>query len=619
MSFLAELKRRHVIRVGILYGVIAWLLMQFTDVLSSLLSLPAWAGSLVVMLLVLGFVPVMVFAWIYELTPDGLKRDGGPDNSQPLASATAHRINTLIVVLLVLAIATVILDRVMPDPAPTPAPVAAEMSAAGDPADSIAENAMEIKDASIAVLPFADLSADQDQRYFADGISEELLNVLARVESLKVASRTSAFSYRDSRQKVSEIGRELQVANVLEGSVRKDKQRIRITAQLIDARTDKHLWSETYDRDLSDIFTVQDEIANAIVKALVNKLGVAQDATPVNVLPATANLDAYELYLKGRDLFNRRVSLPTGIRYFQQAIALDPGFAKAWEILAATLTIVDDYAPGDRDERVVAENRAAAAEAAQKAIELDASLSMPYAVLATLVHYSPVAGEWTAGFAYYDQAIANDPNNVTAFAWRGGTYLDTGFFDRGIADLRRCLELDPRYLLCKWWMAMAHVDKGDDVAGIRYWEEAVSNDFRTGNGQIVGAYLRTGKRATAILVAGGDFPRESNPPVSAWIEALESPAENQSLRLEKFDVWSRESGVSFAFQSPLLAALQAYDRIDPQSTTTIQSAWLPEFHGYRQTKYFQQLMRDIGILGYWQETGFPPQCQPVGEDGFRCE
>ncbi|MDH3401601.1 MAG: hypothetical protein OEM03_11630 [Chromatiales bacterium] len=613
MSFLAELKRRHVIRVGILYGVIAWLLMQFTDVLSSLLPLPAWAGSLVVMLLVLGFVPVMVFAWIYELTPDGLKRDAGVDRSQPIASATAHRINTLIVALLVLAIATVILDRVMPGPTPMPGPVTAAMTAVGDAVNSVAEITGVIKDTSIAVLPFADLSADQDQRYFADGISEELLNVLARVDALQVASRTSAFSYRDSKQKVSEIGRELEVANVLEGSVRKDKQRIRITAQLIDARTDKHLWSETYDRDLSDIFAVQDEIANAIVKALVDKLGVAQDARPVTVLPATANLDAYELYLKGRDLFNRRVSLPTSIRYFQQAIALDPEFAKAWESMAATLAIVDDYVPGDIDHAADAE------AAAHRAIELDDSLSMPYAVLASLIQYRATARDWVAGFDYYERAIRNDPNNVTAFAWRGGTYVDAGFLDQGIADLDHCLELDPKYFLCQWLLAIAHVDKGDDETGIKYWEKAILNDFSSGNGQIVGAYLRSGKRVTAALVAGSDFPKESNPPVSVWIEALETPDENQSRRLEKFDTWLRESGLSLALETPLLVALQAYDRIDPLATITVQSAWLPEFHAYRQTRYFQQMMRDMGILEYWQETGFPPQCQPVGEDGFRCD
>jgi adenylate cyclase len=611
MLFIAELKRRNVIRIGILYGVIAWLLMQFTDVLSSLLSLPAWTGSLVVMLLVLGFLPVMVFAWIYELTPDGLKRDEQVDRSRPGSSAAAHRINVLIVGLLVVAIATVVLDRVIPGSGPAPATVSEP--AVGEVDDAVEENGVLIRDASIAVLPFADLSADQDQRYFADGISEELLNVLARVESLKVASRTSAFSYRDSRQKVSEIGRELQVANVLEGSVRKDRQRIRITAQLIDVRTDKHLWSETYDRDLSDIFKVQDEIANAIVKALVDKLGVARDAGPLTLPPATGNMDAYELYLKGRDLFNRRVGLSSAIRYFEQAIALDPAFARAWETMAAALWVVDDYVPSD------VSHRPAAAEAAKRAIELDASLSMGYAVLASSMMYENADRDWAAGFDYYDRAIVNDPNSVTAFAWRGTSFTDAGFPDRAIPDLQRCLELDPKYLLCHWFLAIAYINMGDDVAGIRHWETAVLSNYRTGNGMMVGAYVRQGMRTMATVVAGGDFPRESNPPLSAWIEALETPGQDQSEGLEKFDAWSRESGVPFAFQSPLLGALQAYDRIDRSGVETIQSVWMPEMHGYRQTEYFRQLVRDTGILKYWQDLGFPLRCRPLGKDDFRCD
>ena len=262
MSLIQELKRRNVIRVAVLYLIAAWLLLQLTDVLSSLLSVPESAGSIVVMLLVLGFFPVLIFSWVYEMTPEGLKREVDIDRSQSVTPDTGKKINTLIVVLLVLAIAGLVADRLIPESSVDTDVAAVEPVEASLPVD------LKSDDRSIAVLPFADLSQDQDQQYFTDGLSEELLNLLVRVYDLSVASRTSSFAYRGSTLGIPEIARALNVGHVLEGSVRKDGDRIRITAQLIEAGTDRHLWSENFDRELNDIFAIQDEIANAIVSAL---------------------------------------------------------------------------------------------------------------------------------------------------------------------------------------------------------------------------------------------------------------------------------------------------------------------------------------------------------------
>ena len=376
MTFIAELKRRNVIRVAILYLVSSWVLLQLTDVLSSLLSVPAWAGSLVVMLLTLGFVPALLFAWVYEMTPEGLKREKDVDRTRSITGESAHKINTLITVLLVIAIAGLVIDRLIPEQE-TASPAATEQASSTSEAPSqplTADDAL----ASIAVLPFDDLSPDQDQRYFTDGISEELLNVLVRVDGLRVASRTSAFTYRGKDQNIPEIARELGVATVLEGSVRKDGDRIRITAQLIDGVTDRHLWSQTYDRDLVDIFKIQDEIANAIVDSLKDKLGINPTEKAVNVVAATDNLDAYDLFLKAQALFQARQSLNTSIELFTRATELDPGFARAWAGLASTLTVIDNWIPSDVDHKPQAR------AAAQRALEIDPDLSMPYAVLGNL-------------------------------------------------------------------------------------------------------------------------------------------------------------------------------------------------------------------------------------------
>ena len=257
MRLLQELNRRNVIRVAILYVAIAWLLIQITDVLSSLLNLPSWTGALVVTLLALGFFPVLIFSWIFELTPDGIRREKDVDQSASITQRTAKKLDVMIVALLVIAIASVWFDRILSQQT---------MSSASSADTEIVDPS--IRDNTIAVLPFVNMSEDPNNEFFADGISEEILNLLARLPALRVTSRSSAFSFKDQNVDVPTIADRLGVAHVLEGSVRKSGDQLRITAQLIDVGTDTHLWSETYDRKLEDIFRIQDEIATAVVSAL---------------------------------------------------------------------------------------------------------------------------------------------------------------------------------------------------------------------------------------------------------------------------------------------------------------------------------------------------------------
>ncbi len=276
-------------------------------------------------------------------------------------------------------------------------------------------------DPSIAVLPFADMSPEQDQGYFSDGISEELLNLLVRVDGLKVASRTSSFTYKGSNQNLAEIASELKVDHVLEGSVRKADNRIRITAQLIDAKTDRHLWSESFDRELVDIFAIQDEIANAIVAALSAELGILQDTPAISVDTVTENLDAYELYLKARGLFLARQQLEESIALYERAVELDPDFARAWEGLAAVYSVVESWGFTGRDWDSLA------IQAAERALELDPGLSAPWAVMGQIAKNK---GDYVANMANLDRAIQLDPTNATNYLWRGIDYSDTGVPDR---------------------------------------------------------------------------------------------------------------------------------------------------------------------------------------------
>jgi TolB-like protein len=291
MSFIEELKRRNVIRVGIAYVVVGWLVSQVAEFAIETFGAPDWVLKIFVVFLMLGFPVVAVFAWAFEMTPDGIKLERDVDRSQSIVKHTRRKLDYTIVFVLVLALGYFIFDEFQ-DQANETASTLAETSAQTEAL--VAIDATPV-DPSIAVLPFADMSPDQDQGYFSDGISEELLNLLVRVDGLKVASRTSSFTYKGSTQSLAEIADELKVDHVLEGSVRKADNRLRITAQLIDASTDRHIWSDTFDRELVDIFAIQDEIANAIVAALSAELGILQDTQVVSASIATENLDAYEL------------------------------------------------------------------------------------------------------------------------------------------------------------------------------------------------------------------------------------------------------------------------------------------------------------------------------------
>jgi len=609
MSLILELKRRNVFRIAVVYLVSAWLLLQLTDVLSSLLPVPDWTGSLVVLLLALGFVPVLIFVWVYELTPDGLKREKDVDRTQSMTAMTGKRINALIIVLLVLAIAIVVADRLVPESAPD----TESQTQVNQSADSeiVTGDATTIGEASIAVLPFTDLSPEQDQRYFTDGISEELLNVLAHVEGLRVASRTTSFAYRNTNLTALQLGQDLDVRYILEGSMRKDGDHIRITAQFIEAATDRHLWSENFDRNLEDIFAIQDEIASAIVDALVNELGLADSARAVSVVPATENLDAYELYLRAMDMFQRRDNLPGSVVLFEQAIKLDPGFARAWEGVAAVQAILNYWVFDDGIEHLPL-----AKEAANRAVELDPSLSMAYAVLGF------VANGWDfeqiRAVELLDQAIQNDPKNTDAWLWRGITLTSLGFFDEALRDLAECQDIDPGYLICKQQAAATYLFKGQEEKALQMFEETLYEGFHWGDGMFISVYVHRGQPLLALLLAD-TRTGNTRAPIKDWIKAIREPEAGLEAGLARFQAWSDESGMPLTQFGWVLLAFRAYDQIVETPTGAFEIMWKPDAADFRRSAHFDAVVRAIGLLDYWQARGFPPHCRPVGDDGFECD
>jgi len=403
LSFFNELKRRNVFKIAAAYIIVGWLIMQAGEVMGPALRLPDWINSALAFFLILGFPLAIFFAWAYEMTPEGIMKDKGVDQDQPIANVTGGILNRTIVIALVLALAYISVDKFILDPKRDAAlleSVQTEAKQAVDIADPVAED--KVPDSkSIAVMPFMNMSSDPEQECFSDGITEEVLNLLVKTPELRVTSRSSVFSLKGQNLDIPTVAAKLGVAHILEGSVRKAGNRVRITAQLIEAGSDVHMWSETYDRELSDIFAIQDEIAQEVVKALhIQLLGDTPTATSTNV-------EAYQLYLRGKHFAEQTTSesLESSVAAYQESIALDATFAPTWEGLSTVLRY--QATSGDIDMQ---EGMEAARQAAIHALELDDELAVAWTSLAAIQF--DYDWDWAGGEASTRNALKYGSQNA---------------------------------------------------------------------------------------------------------------------------------------------------------------------------------------------------------------
>jgi TolB-like protein/tetratricopeptide (TPR) repeat protein len=432
-DFLSELQRRNVLRMAGLYLVGAWLVVQVASTLFPAFHVPEWATRALVIVLALGFLPALVFAWVYELTPEGIKRDAEVPPEASIAPQTARRMDRMLIAVLGLALVYFAFDKFVL--APRRAQAQASVAAAASPAPRTAPTPVD--DMSIAVLPFVDMSQAKDQEYFSDGLSEELLNQLAQVPNLRVIARTSSFSFKGKEVPVSDIARTLQVGHVLEGSVRKSGNTLRITAQLIRAADSSHLWSQTYDRPLDDVFKVQDEISREVVSALRFKLlpGKQPDNTQ-----RTRDPKAYEQYLLGQDLVRTggRASVEAALAAYQRAVAIDPTYANAWAQVGNALGSMSDFqdTPAQREAKIDE-----SIATATKAIALAPDLPEGYTVRGNLRHR--LRWDWKGAQEDLARAIALDPNRATTLRTHSAILSSLGRGDEAVAAARKATELDP--------------------------------------------------------------------------------------------------------------------------------------------------------------------------------
>lgn len=438
-SVWGELKRRNVVRVAVAYVIVGWLILQLADVLVPLLTLPEWVERLIFLILLLGLPLALFFAWAYELTPEGLKKEQDVDRSQSITHVTGRRIDFVIIGVLVLALAVFAVERfvLLPD----------RVQQAEIPRE-VTETVVQ---QSIAVLPFVNMSSDPEQEYFSDGLSEEILNLLAKMPELKVIARTSSFAFKGTNEDVRIIGEKLGVAKLLEGSVRKSGDQVRITAQLVNASDGAHVWSDTYTRSMTDVFALQDEIAGAII----DELEVHVANRPNRGQP-TENTDAYALYLKARDSINEFEHI--GAREaLLQAIELDPDFAEAYQLLAVANWWYTLYVPAE-------EGRKLTHEAAAKALEIDPDL--PFAKAMWSDSLEDVS--WAQNISNFEQVVRDDPSNTFALDILTYYLQETGYFREALHFAERYVELDPL-------AGLAHARLSESLTAVGRRDEALTS------------------------------------------------------------------------------------------------------------------------------------------------
>jgi TolB-like protein/tetratricopeptide (TPR) repeat protein len=600
-TFLSELQRRKVLRVATGYVVAGWVILQVALSLQEAMNLPPWFSSVIMATLLTGF-PVAVFAsWFFEFTPEGIRRTAPSGEVVPLKFQATDLALAAALVLVLAAVAVKITspaleaDAVATAPKPEP----------------------EISAASIAVLPFADLSPAKDQEYFSDGMAEEILNVLVKVKGLDVASRTSSFQFKGRDLGVPEIAKKLQVRHVVEGSVRKAGDTLRITAQLIDTKTDRHLWSETFDRPLTteNIFTIQDEIARAIVNALNQTMGTGA-AAQATVVPATDNLTAYDLFLQARPLFLARHDLDKAEDLLTRAVEQDPNYANAWEMRAALQPLIVEYgyssaSPTEVERRLV--------EFANRALVINPQSALAFAALGKLKMTNAQdrrkPGDYDAIIADFERALAIDPRNASALNWRGLVHADVGNLEVALASFNRCLEIEPYYTPCMSNQVEILASLGRDREALAAYKKAFDRGF-------VSFYFafhllaRTGEE-TAFKAATG-----SPNLLLGWRRHDELYDAHRHPERTYPELIADIRRFSAAKAKPLTAADLA-ELIGPLGfhdiTPTPAVFWDAAFAGYRRSEKFKTTVKNFGVYDYWRKHGFPSQCRAVGANDFACD
>lgn len=615
MTFFSELRRRKVFRVAAVYAATAFVVLQAADIILPRVGVPDWVMSLVVVLTVLGFPIALVLAWALELTPEGgIERTGAATgetgesralDDEPRADDPPLFGRRTLVAVSLLAVLGVGLGagwflRPASDRAPD------TTTALGQPVER-----------SIAVLPFADLSPERDQAYFSDGLAEEILNLLAAVRDLSVASRTSAFSFRGSGLPIPEIAGRLGVHYILEGSVRKAGDRIRVTAQLIDARADRHLWSEHYDRDLADVFAVQDEIAASIGDALEVEL-LGRDGGTVTATEIAPEL--YERFLQSRFLLRQRNQAAIGraTALLEQVVEGEPDYAPGLAQLAEAHMVSGETS----DAEALRARLDLIQELVERALTIDPSLVGAHAVRGNV---AVIGGDYRTALDDYERAVDLDPDDPRSHHWRALLYADAGYLDRAERAIAESLRLDPDNANAQGWRGHLMAARGDWQGALqaRRRQAALGNPY----GHVATAVtllaidpernLEAADAELRLAAANGARPREI-PLESIAIARGEEAALDTLLEKATSDrVTLYSAGMALMALDRPQALLKLLEHDDYLYGRLGPTVWSTEHAPMRRDPRFVEFLERRGVVDLWREIGPPPDCVRDG-DTFRC-
>jgi TolB-like protein/cytochrome c-type biogenesis protein CcmH/NrfG len=512
MSLIQELKRRNVIRVAGLYLVGAWLITQVAGTVLPMFGAPDWLPRSVVILLGVGFVPALVFAWVFELTPQGIKRDAEVAREESIAPQTGRRIDRMIIAILICALVYFGVDKFLVAPRRAAEQVAAAVQTAGS-------QAAAASDKSIAVLPFDNLSDEKSNAYFAEGIQDEILTRLSKIGALRVISRTSTQQYASKPGNLSEIARQLGVANIVEGSVQKAGDAVRVNVQLIRAATDVHLWAEIYDRKLDNLFTVQSEVAGAIAAQLQATL--TGDEKKALAAPLTTNVQAHDAWLRAVVYFNRGGEDPQGdelaIQQLTEATRLDPGFAAAWALLSRShgSQYFQQYDHSDA-------RKAQAKAALDHAVQLAPDTTETRTAVGYYQYW--VDRDFPAAIRTFSAIEAKEPNNVDALPALAYIARRQGRNDEAVRRLDKAIELDPRNIQLLTEAAWTYT-QGRDYAGAQRIIDRALN-VKPDDGNLIATktltYQKTGRLDAAAPLIDALRPDGTLPQVVLAIDAQAS-------------------------------------------------------------------------------------------------
>ncbi len=614
-GFLAELKRRNVIRMAGLYLVGAWLVVQVASTILPMFDAPAWLPRTIVVLAAIGFLPALVFSWVFELTSEGIKRESEVDHDASIAPQTGRRMDRAIIGVLALVLAVFAADRFLLAPSREARDIAAAVAQARVGVES---------DKSIAVLPFDDLSPAHDQGYFSDGVAEELLDALAKVKDVKVAGRYSSFAFRGRNAPLASIGQSLGVATVLEGSVRKQGDRVRISAHLTRIRDNRELWADSFDGDLKDVFALQERIARAIADKLQLLLNGKQATQLVDT--GTSNPEAFQLYLQATLVFNRRdgAQFANAIDALQRAVALDPHYARAYARLASLYVVLPAY--------TVADPRQAQAQAmryAEAALAIDPDSAEAYA--AQGVSLDRFRETQVAARDAFEQAMRKNPNDSTASFWHGLNLLKAGYRQRGTAEIDHALALDATYPNALRWRGLLYLQDGDVAHAEPLLQRARSLGLLTSDEALAEIAVTRGDAAAAerlrmetARAQNFGFGYDDYLTVLRGIHGDPAAKRNAVQMLQRLIarpgtfVSSQTTFYLFRLDEPTLGLAVLHERDQGDNADALNWIWTRQGAPIRALPEFQAFLRDYHFPELWDKYGPPDLCRKGADGHYTC-